>query len=101
MNFRPITISTPHFQQQFVIRAHVCFMHQSCVSTAPPPAGIVTFHFQSPGISPSLWGQADDNTRPTLQKYQGGGGGGGGVWTQITCALCQILLGSPNCLNSL
>ena len=37
-------------------------MHQSFVSTAPPPTGkggIITFH--SPGISPALWGQADDN----------------------------------------
>ena len=36
-------------------------MHQSFVSTPPPHlrewAGIMTF--QSPGISPALWGQAD------------------------------------------
>ena len=37
-------------------------MHQSYVSTAPPPTGkggIMTF--QSDGISPALWGQADEN----------------------------------------
>ena len=48
--------------QYFLIR----IMHPSFVSTAPPPtemAGIVTF--QSPGISPALWGQADGNN-PTL-----------------------------------
>ena len=47
-------------------------MHQSFVSTAPPPtgiAGIVTF--QSPGISPTLWGQADGNN-PTLSSLQVG-----------------------------
>ena len=49
-------------------------MHQSFVSTAPPPTGnggIISFHFQSPGISPALWGQADDNKpalRPALHK---------------------------------
>ena len=49
-------------------------MHQSFVSTAPPPrgwAGIMVFTFQSPGISPALWGQADDNNPalcPTLHN---------------------------------
>ena len=41
-------------------------MHQSFVSTAPPPtgmAGVVTF--QRPGRSAALWGQADGNN-PTL-----------------------------------
>ena len=33
-------------------------MHQSFVSTAPPP-GIMILPFQSPGISPALRGQAD------------------------------------------
>ena len=37
-------------------------MHQSFVSTAPPPAGKGGIMiFQSLGISPALWGQADDN----------------------------------------
>ena len=43
-------------------------MHQSFVSTAPPPTGKGEdndFTFQSPGISPALWGQADDNN-PSL-----------------------------------
>ena len=47
-------------------------MHQSFVSTAPPPTGkggIMTFHFSEPsiGISPALWGQADDNN-PALSS---------------------------------
>ena len=39
------------------------FMHQSFVSTAPPPTGMGgdSDFFQSPGISPALWGQADGN----------------------------------------
>ena len=37
-------------------------MHQSFVSTAPPPTGKGgIMNFQSLGISPALWGQADDN----------------------------------------
>ena len=43
-------------------------MHQSFVSTAPPPTGMggdSDFIFQSPGISPALWGQANGNN-PTL-----------------------------------
>ena len=42
----------------------VPFMHQSFVSTAPPPTGMGGdngFTFQSPVISPALWGQANDN----------------------------------------
>ena len=35
-------------------------MHQLFVSTAPPPTGRL-FTFQSPGISPTLLGQADGN----------------------------------------
>ena len=40
-------------------------MHQSFVSTAPPPptyrgwVGIMIFTFQSPGINSALWGQAE------------------------------------------
>ena len=43
-------------------------MHQSFVSTASPPTGkggMMTF--QSLGISPALWGQADDNN-PALSS---------------------------------
>ena len=43
-------------------------MHHSFVSTATLPrgmAGIVTLTFQSPGISPVLWEQADGNN-PSL-----------------------------------
>ena len=49
-------------------------MHQSFASTAPPPTGMGGdngFTFQSPGISPTLWGQADDNNPalcPTLHN---------------------------------
>ena len=41
-------------------------MHQSFVSTAPPPpptyrgwAGIMIYSFQNPGINSALWGQAE------------------------------------------
>ena len=46
-------------------------MHQSFVFTAPPPTGIMIFTFQSPSISPTLWGQADGNNPavcPTLHN---------------------------------
>ena len=39
-------------------------MHQSFVSTAPPPTGkggIMTFHLSKPWYKPHLVGQADDN----------------------------------------
>ena len=44
-------------------------MHLSFVSTAPLTTGMGGdngFTFQSPGISPALWGQADDTYVTTL-----------------------------------
>ena len=56
-------------------------MHQSFVSTpSPPPSGIMTF--QSPGISPALWGQADGYNpalSPTLQNRKSHRGKGPNV----------------------
>ena len=52
----------------------ISFMHQSFVSTSPHLrgwVGIMIFTFQSPGISPDLWGQADGNNPalcPTLHN---------------------------------
>ena len=46
--------------------APTLIMHQSIVSTVPPRTDIPAIvTFQSPGISPALWGQADGNN-PTL-----------------------------------
>ena len=46
-----------------------------CIHCPPPHlrgwAGIISFTFQSPGISPALWGQADGNSPalyPTLHN---------------------------------
>ena len=39
-------------------------VHQSFVSTAPPGGWVGIMTFQSPCISPALWGQADSNSPP-------------------------------------